>query len=114
MGNEKESQAGSVASVIIGAIMTYLSYLWVHENVEANKIILILAAPIAIIFLLIGICNLFPKFRGIVLIASGVIVGGGAYWLQTEDIGWNSFYGASMLRCGSIEETLAATVEEKR
>lgn len=35
--------------------------------------------------------------------------GDGAYWLQEEDIVWNSFYGASMLRCGSIEDTLAPT-----
>ena len=40
--------------------------------------------------------------------------GDGAYWLQTEDIVWNSFYGASMLRCGSIKETLASAVEGKR
>jgi Cu(I)/Ag(I) efflux system membrane fusion protein len=33
----------------------------------------------------------------------------GAYWLQTEDVVWNSFYGASMLRCGSIEKTLEST-----
>lgn len=40
--------------------------------------------------------------------------GDGAYWLQTEDIVWNSFYGKSMLRCGSIEETLASRAESKR
>lgn len=32
----------------------------------------------------------------------------GAYWLQTVDTVYNSFYGASMLRCGSIEDTLKA------
>lgn len=30
----------------------------------------------------------------------------GAYWLQTEDIVWNSFYGDMMLRCGEIKEPL--------
>jgi Cu(I)/Ag(I) efflux system membrane fusion protein len=40
--------------------------------------------------------------------------GDGAYWLQTENIVWNSFYGESMLRCGSIKETLASTAEGKR
>jgi Cu(I)/Ag(I) efflux system membrane fusion protein len=34
--------------------------------------------------------------------------GDGAYWLQKEDIVWNSFYGESMLRCGSIDDTLKA------
>ena len=29
----------------------------------------------------------------------------GAYWIQTTDIINNSFFGASMLRCGSIKET---------
>ncbi len=32
--------------------------------------------------------------------------GGGAFWLQTVDIVWNSFYGAEMLRCGTIKEEL--------
>lgn len=32
----------------------------------------------------------------------------GAYWLQTVDTVYNSFYGASMLRCGSIEDTIEA------
>jgi Cu(I)/Ag(I) efflux system membrane fusion protein len=32
--------------------------------------------------------------------------GEGAYWLQQEDIVWNSFYGDAMLRCGSIDEEL--------
>lgn len=32
----------------------------------------------------------------------------GAYWLQTEPIVWNSFYGEQMLRCGSIKDTLNA------
>jgi Cu(I)/Ag(I) efflux system membrane fusion protein len=40
--------------------------------------------------------------------------GDGAYWLQTEDIVWNSFYGASMLRCGSIKDTFTAVREGKR
>ena len=31
----------------------------------------------------------------------------GAYWLQAIDTVYNSFYGASMLRCGSIEGKLA-------
>jgi hypothetical protein len=39
--------------------------------------------------------------------------GDGAFWLQTEDIVWNSFYGKSMLRCGSIESTLASIPEGK-
>jgi Cu(I)/Ag(I) efflux system membrane fusion protein len=30
--------------------------------------------------------------------------GDGAYWLQTVDTVWNSFYGDRMLRCGSVEE----------
>jgi Cu(I)/Ag(I) efflux system membrane fusion protein len=30
--------------------------------------------------------------------------GDGADWLQKENIVWNSFYGASMLRCGTIKE----------
>jgi Cu(I)/Ag(I) efflux system membrane fusion protein len=34
--------------------------------------------------------------------------GDGAYWLQKEDVVWNSFYGESMQHCGSIEETLEA------
>jgi len=32
----------------------------------------------------------------------------GAYWLQTVDTVYNSFYGASMLRCGEIKERLTA------
>jgi Cu(I)/Ag(I) efflux system membrane fusion protein len=32
--------------------------------------------------------------------------GEGVYWLQTEDVVWNSFYGASMLRCGEIKDRL--------
>lgn len=40
--------------------------------------------------------------------------GGGADWLQTENIVWNSFYGASMLRCGSIEGTLPPEPDEKK
>jgi Cu(I)/Ag(I) efflux system membrane fusion protein len=32
----------------------------------------------------------------------------GAYWLQTVDTVYNSFYGNMMLRCGSIEDTLPA------
>jgi len=35
----------------------------------------------------------------------------GAYWLQIVDIVNNSFYGAAMLRCGSIKDTLPATNE---
>jgi len=31
----------------------------------------------------------------------------GAYWLQTVDIVWNSFYGEAMLRCGEIKQPLA-------
>ena len=30
----------------------------------------------------------------------------GAYWLQTENIVWNSFYGEAMLRCGEIKKPL--------
>jgi Cu(I)/Ag(I) efflux system membrane fusion protein len=33
--------------------------------------------------------------------------GKGAYWLQTVDVVWNSFYGETMLRCGEIKQTLA-------
>jgi Cu(I)/Ag(I) efflux system membrane fusion protein len=32
----------------------------------------------------------------------------GAYWLQTVDTVYNSFYGASMLRCGEIKTPLPA------
>ncbi len=32
----------------------------------------------------------------------------GAYWLQKEDIVWNSYYGESMLRCGEIKKELQA------
>ncbi|MFH1685893.1 MAG: efflux RND transporter periplasmic adaptor subunit [bacterium] len=32
----------------------------------------------------------------------------GAYWLQTENIVWNSFYGEAMLRCGEIKKPLPA------
>jgi len=32
----------------------------------------------------------------------------GAYWLQTVDTVYNSFYGSLMLRCGSIKDTLKA------
>lgn len=32
----------------------------------------------------------------------------GAYWLQTENVVWNSFYGESMLRCGEIKQELHA------
>jgi Cu(I)/Ag(I) efflux system membrane fusion protein len=32
----------------------------------------------------------------------------GAYWLQQENIVWNSFYGESMLRCGEIKQQLPA------
>ena len=33
----------------------------------------------------------------------------GAYWLQTENIVWNSFYGDMMLRCGEIKKPLPGT-----
>ncbi len=32
--------------------------------------------------------------------------GNGAYWLQTADVVWNSFYGKAMLRCGEIKKML--------
>jgi len=32
----------------------------------------------------------------------------GAFWLQTVDTVYNSFYGASMLRCGEIKKALAS------
>jgi Cu(I)/Ag(I) efflux system membrane fusion protein len=32
----------------------------------------------------------------------------GAYWLQEENIVWNSFYGESMLRCGEIKKELVS------
>ncbi len=32
----------------------------------------------------------------------------GAFWLQTVDTVYNSFYGASMLRCGAIKKTLTS------
>jgi Cu(I)/Ag(I) efflux system membrane fusion protein len=37
--------------------------------------------------------------------------GDGAYWLQTEDTVWNSFYGESMLRCGSTKEAVMSGAE---
>jgi hypothetical protein len=40
--------------------------------------------------------------------------GDGAYWLQAEDIVWNSFYGESMQRCGSIKDTLPSIGEGKK
>ncbi|UCD94329.1 MAG: efflux RND transporter periplasmic adaptor subunit [Candidatus Zixiibacteriota bacterium] len=36
----------------------------------------------------------------------------GAYWLQTVDTVYNSFYGASMLRCGEIKETLKPATDK--
>ncbi|MBD3217424.1 MAG: efflux RND transporter periplasmic adaptor subunit [candidate division Zixibacteria bacterium] len=36
----------------------------------------------------------------------------GAYWLQTVDTVYNSFYGAMMLRCGEIKETLTPATGE--
>lgn len=39
---------------------------------------------------------------------------GGAYWLQPVDTVYNSFYGAAMLRCGSIERKLPPVrIEDK-
>ncbi|MDH3215416.1 MAG: efflux RND transporter periplasmic adaptor subunit [Candidatus Krumholzibacteria bacterium] len=40
--------------------------------------------------------------------------GDGAYWLQKEDVVWNSFYGRSMLRCGSIKTTQSPGSEGKK
>lgn len=37
----------------------------------------------------------------------------GAYWLQTEPVVSNSFYGAAMLRCGSIKDTLPPGTTKK-
>ncbi|HEQ98929.1 MAG TPA: efflux RND transporter periplasmic adaptor subunit [candidate division Zixibacteria bacterium] len=36
----------------------------------------------------------------------------GAYWLQTVDTVYNSFYGAMMLRCGEIKEKLSPNMEK--
>jgi Cu(I)/Ag(I) efflux system membrane fusion protein len=36
----------------------------------------------------------------------------GAFWLQTENVVWNSFYGASMLRCGEIKKNLPPASED--
>jgi Cu(I)/Ag(I) efflux system membrane fusion protein len=36
----------------------------------------------------------------------------GAYWLQTQKVVWNSFYGAAMLRCGKIEKPLPPVPSE--
>ncbi|MCK4573344.1 MAG: DUF3347 domain-containing protein, partial [candidate division Zixibacteria bacterium] len=33
----------------------------------------------------------------------------GAYWLQTVDTVYNSFYGDAMLRCGEIKQTLSSS-----
>jgi Cu(I)/Ag(I) efflux system membrane fusion protein len=35
----------------------------------------------------------------------------GAYWLQTVDTVWNSFYGEAMQRCGEIKQELHAGTE---
>jgi Cu(I)/Ag(I) efflux system membrane fusion protein len=32
----------------------------------------------------------------------------GAYWLQRDNVVWNSFYGESMLRCGEVKQELRA------
>jgi Cu(I)/Ag(I) efflux system membrane fusion protein len=40
--------------------------------------------------------------------------GDGADWLQKEDIVWNSFYGESMQRCGSIKEAAVSTGDGKK
>jgi Cu(I)/Ag(I) efflux system membrane fusion protein len=37
----------------------------------------------------------------------------GAYWLQTVDTVYNSFYGASMLRCGIIRETFRPVTDRQ-
>ena len=35
--------------------------------------------------------------------------GDGAWWVQSQgEVVWNSYYGARMLRCGSVEKTVAA------
>ncbi|MDF1545518.1 MAG: efflux RND transporter periplasmic adaptor subunit [bacterium] len=36
----------------------------------------------------------------------------GAYWIQTQDTVWNSFYGDMMLRCGEIKKPLSARSPE--
>jgi Cu(I)/Ag(I) efflux system membrane fusion protein len=36
----------------------------------------------------------------------------GAYWLQTVDTVYNSFYGAAMLRCGEIKQELSSTQKD--
>jgi hypothetical protein len=36
----------------------------------------------------------------------------GAFWIQEVDTVYNSFYGAVMLRCGSIEKKLPSTGSE--
>jgi Cu(I)/Ag(I) efflux system membrane fusion protein len=36
----------------------------------------------------------------------------GAYWIQTVDTVYNSFYGASMLRCGEIKKPLSSRTSE--
>jgi len=40
--------------------------------------------------------------------------GGGAYWLQHSEELLNPYYGASMLHCGTVEETFTAVSGEKR
>ena len=40
--------------------------------------------------------------------------GSGADWLQRDDIVWNPFYGAQMLRCGSAKSMGESETEEKR
>lgn len=39
--------------------------------------------------------------------------GKGTYWLQTENLVWNSMYGKEMLRCGSIKKTFAPNPDKK-
>ncbi len=36
----------------------------------------------------------------------------GAFWLQTVDTVWNSFYGDAMLRCGEIRDTLEPVADK--
>jgi len=36
----------------------------------------------------------------------------GAHWLQQVDVVWNSYWGAQMLRCGSIKQEFAAATTE--
>jgi hypothetical protein len=40
--------------------------------------------------------------------------GDGAFWLQTQEKTWNSYWGARMLTCGSVKETFTAATGDAK